>query len=157
MRHAEDPTPIVCHGSWPGVITRRAAGNGGFGYDPIFFVPSEGKTAAELTREEKARFPIVDKRSSCCWMRYAMAKLPPLSLYIHIPRVYKMSILRLQFHALKGEVPHDDYVQHLLNDLDADVARAQGREVKTIFIGGGTPSLLSGRRCKRCWTACVRA
>ncbi|MDU1085168.1 MAG: radical SAM family heme chaperone HemW, partial [Leclercia adecarboxylata] len=47
-------------------------------------------------------------------------------------------------HALKGEVPHDDYVQHLLADLDADVAYAQGREVKTIFIGGGTPSLLSG-------------
>ncbi|EHC33225.1 Nucleoside 5-triphosphatase RdgB, partial [Salmonella enterica subsp. enterica serovar Alachua str. R6-377] len=54
LRHAEDPTPIVCHGSWPGVITRQAAGNGGFGYDPIFFVPSEGKTAAELTREEKS-------------------------------------------------------------------------------------------------------
>jgi XTP/dITP diphosphohydrolase len=54
LRHAEDPTPIVCHGSWPGVITREAAGNGGFGYDPIFFVPSEGKTAAELTREEKS-------------------------------------------------------------------------------------------------------
>lgn len=41
-------------------------------------------------------------------------------------------------------MPHDDYVQHLLSDLDADVAWAQGREVKTIFIGGGTPSLLSG-------------
>ena len=54
LRHAEDPTPIVCHGSWPGMITREAAGNGGFGYDPIFFVPSEGKTAAELTREEKS-------------------------------------------------------------------------------------------------------
>ena len=43
----------MCHGSWPGVIARTAAGAGGFGYDPIFFVPSEGKTAAELTREEK--------------------------------------------------------------------------------------------------------
>jgi XTP/dITP diphosphohydrolase len=53
MRHAEDPTPLVCHGSWPGVITREAAGNGGFGYDPIFFVPGAGKTAAELSREEK--------------------------------------------------------------------------------------------------------
>lgn len=41
-------------------------------------------------------------------------------------------------------MPHDDYVQHLLSDSDADVAWAQGREVKTIFIGGGTPSLLSG-------------
>ena len=54
LRHAEDPTPVVCHGSWPGVITREAAGSGGFGYDPIFFVPSEGKTAAELSREEKS-------------------------------------------------------------------------------------------------------
>ena len=54
LRHAEDPTPLVCHGSWPGVITREPAGTGGFGYDPIFFVPSEGKTAAELTREEKS-------------------------------------------------------------------------------------------------------
>ncbi|BCG08064.1 XTP/dITP diphosphatase [Buttiauxella agrestis] len=53
MRHAEDPTPLVCHGSWEGRITRESAGNGGFGYDPIFFVPSEGKTAAELTRDEK--------------------------------------------------------------------------------------------------------
>ena len=54
LRHAEDPTPLVCHGSWPGVITRQAAGHDGFGYDPIFFVPSEGKTAAELSREEKS-------------------------------------------------------------------------------------------------------
>ena len=42
------------------MITREATGNGGFGYDPIFFVPTEGKTAAELTREEKARFPTED-------------------------------------------------------------------------------------------------
>ncbi|MEX0496611.1 XTP/dITP diphosphatase [Raoultella terrigena] len=54
LRHAADPTPIVCHGSWPGVIARSPAGSGGFGYDPIFFVPSEGKTAAELSREEKS-------------------------------------------------------------------------------------------------------
>ncbi|NIF34261.1 XTP/dITP diphosphatase [Enterobacter sp. Cy-643] len=54
MRHAEDPTPLVFHGSWPGVITHAPAGQGGFGYDPIFFVPSEGKTAAELTRDEKS-------------------------------------------------------------------------------------------------------
>lgn len=53
LRHADDPTPLVCHGRWPGVIAREPAGNGGFGYDPVFFVPSEGKTAAELTREEK--------------------------------------------------------------------------------------------------------
>lgn len=54
MRHAEDPTPLVFHGRWPGVITHEPAGQGGFGYDPIFYVPSEGKTAAELTRDEKS-------------------------------------------------------------------------------------------------------
>ncbi|EGT4355221.1 non-canonical purine NTP pyrophosphatase [Cronobacter sakazakii] len=54
MRHADDPTPLVFHGVWPGMITRAPAGQGGFGYDPIFFVPSLGKTAAELTREEKS-------------------------------------------------------------------------------------------------------
>ncbi|MEH2921596.1 RdgB/HAM1 family non-canonical purine NTP pyrophosphatase [Samsonia erythrinae] len=53
LRHAEDPTPIVCHGCWQGVLAHDAAGSGGFGYDPIFFVPELGKTAAELTREEK--------------------------------------------------------------------------------------------------------
>ncbi len=74
-----------------------------------------------------------------------MVKLPPLSLYIHIPWcVQKCPYCDFNSHALKGEVPHDDYVQHLLNDLNNDVAYAQGREVKTIFIGGGTPSLLSG-------------
>jgi len=54
MRHAEDPTPLVCHGSWAGEITFAQAGEGGFGYDPIFYVPELGKTAAELSREEKS-------------------------------------------------------------------------------------------------------
>ncbi|SLM64421.1 MULTISPECIES: RdgB/HAM1 family non-canonical purine NTP pyrophosphatase [Dickeya] len=53
LRHADDPTPLVCHGNWQGVITRAPSGTGGFGYDPIFFVPALGKTAAELSREEK--------------------------------------------------------------------------------------------------------
>lgn len=53
LRHAEDPTPLVFHGSWQGEITRAAVGVGGFGYDPVFFVPALGKTAAELTKAEK--------------------------------------------------------------------------------------------------------
>ncbi|AHM72278.1 XTP/dITP diphosphatase [Yersinia hibernica] len=53
MRHATDPTPLVFHGQWPGVIAHQPAGAAGFGYDPIFYVPELGKTAAELTREEK--------------------------------------------------------------------------------------------------------
>jgi len=73
-----------------------------------------------------------------------MANLPPLSLYIHIPWcVQKCPYCDFNSHALKGEVPHEEYVQHLLNDLDADLPLTAGREVSTIFIGGGTPSLLS--------------
>ena len=53
LRHADDPTPLVCHGSWPGEITFAAEGTHGFGYDPIFFAPEAGKTAATLTRDEK--------------------------------------------------------------------------------------------------------
>lgn len=53
LRHAADPTPLVFHGSWAGEITTSSAGRGGFGYDPIFYVPALQRTAAELTREEK--------------------------------------------------------------------------------------------------------
>lgn len=55
LRHATDPTPLVCTGRWHGVITEQPSGEGGFGYDPIFFVPDAGKTAAELSRVEKNR------------------------------------------------------------------------------------------------------
>ncbi|WP_215800678.1 radical SAM family heme chaperone HemW [Pantoea dispersa] len=73
-----------------------------------------------------------------------MPELPTLSLYIHIPWcVQKCPYCDFNSHALKGEVPHSEYVQHLLNDLDQDLPLTAGREVRTIFIGGGTPSLLS--------------
>ncbi|TCV96904.1 RdgB/HAM1 family non-canonical purine NTP pyrophosphatase [Biostraticola tofi] len=55
MRHADDPTPLVCHGSWRGVISRSAAGDGGFGYDPIFVLPELGCSAAQLTKAHKSR------------------------------------------------------------------------------------------------------
>jgi len=53
LRHANDPTPLVFHGRWPGVITREAHGEGGFGYDPVFLLPESGKTAAEMNKAEK--------------------------------------------------------------------------------------------------------
>lgn len=53
MRHAEDPMPIVCQGIWRGEITFTEAGEGGFGYDPIFYLPELGCTAAELSHEQK--------------------------------------------------------------------------------------------------------
>lgn len=53
LRHAEDPTPLVCHGAWEGRILEAASGEHGFGYDPLFFVHSEGCSAADLPKEVK--------------------------------------------------------------------------------------------------------
>lgn len=53
LQHAEDPTPIICHGIWQGEVTLAPAGSGGFGYDPVFWVASENCTAAELAKERK--------------------------------------------------------------------------------------------------------
>lgn len=53
VRHAKDPNPIICQGAWEGRIQNSLDGEGGFGYDPLFFVESENKTAAQLSKEEK--------------------------------------------------------------------------------------------------------
>jgi len=53
MRHAEDPTPLICQGSWEGRILREPRGDNGFGYDPLFWVASENASAAELPAEVK--------------------------------------------------------------------------------------------------------
>jgi len=53
MRHAEDPTPLICQGTWEGTILREPRGENGFGYDPLFFVPGENATAAELPADIK--------------------------------------------------------------------------------------------------------
>lgn len=55
MRHALDPTPIICSGSWEGRILLAPRGSGGFGYDPIFFVPTHNCSASELDAAEKNR------------------------------------------------------------------------------------------------------
>ncbi|MGB6189363.1 MAG: radical SAM family heme chaperone HemW [Aeromonas molluscorum] len=73
-----------------------------------------------------------------------MLQLPPLSLYIHVPWcVQKCPYCDFNSHAQKGELPHMEYVAALLEDLDRDLKWAQGRALHSIFIGGGTPSLLS--------------
>ncbi len=53
MRHAQDPTPIICQGTWECIITRTPSGEHGFGYDPVFFVPTHNCTSAELAPEVK--------------------------------------------------------------------------------------------------------
>ncbi len=53
MRHAKDPTPIICQGVWEGIITREPQGDNGFGYDPVFYVPDHNCTSAQLPAEVK--------------------------------------------------------------------------------------------------------
>ena len=53
LRHAADPTPLICHGQWAGQLLHEPRGAGGFGYDPIFWVASEHCSAAELSRSRK--------------------------------------------------------------------------------------------------------
>ncbi|MCC5858307.1 MAG: RdgB/HAM1 family non-canonical purine NTP pyrophosphatase [Ectothiorhodospiraceae bacterium] len=55
MRHAEDPMPLVCQASWEGRILESPRGDGGFGYDPLFWLSDSGCTAAELDADTKNR------------------------------------------------------------------------------------------------------
>ncbi len=54
-RSADDPQPIIAEGEWHGEIVSERRGDGGFGYDPLFFVPEFGQTAAELDADTKNR------------------------------------------------------------------------------------------------------
>ncbi|MFV0478195.1 MAG: radical SAM family heme chaperone HemW [Parahaliea sp.] len=75
--------------------------------------------------------------------------LPPLGLYIHLPWCErKCPYCDFNSHQ-NPTVPEDDYVDALLRDLDNELLRAQGREVATLFIGGGTPSLFSAAAITR--------
>ena len=72
------------------------------------------------------------------------AQLPPLSLYIHIPWcVRKCPYCDFNSHAQRGDLPEAAYIAAMLEDLDQDLDYIQGRELASIFIGGGTPSLFS--------------
>lgn len=53
LRHAEDPTPLICQGTWEGRIAGRPQGDNGFGYDPVFWVPQHNCTAAQLSADVK--------------------------------------------------------------------------------------------------------
>ncbi len=71
-------------------------------------------------------------------------QLPPLSLYIHIPWcVQKCPYCDFNSHAIKQGIPEQEYISHLIADLEQDLPYVQGRELTSIFIGGGTPSVFS--------------
>lgn len=74
----------------------------------------------------------------------------PLSLYVHVPWcVRKCPYCDFNSHQQQGELPEQSYVDALLQDLDCDLAGAQGRPLQSIFIGGGTPSLFSAQSYQR--------
>ena len=80
----------------------------------------------------------------------AHSPLPPLSLYIHIPWcVQKCPYCDFNSHAQKSDIPEQDYINHLITDLEQDLTcfhhSVKNRPLHSIFIGGGTPSLFSAQ------------
>ena len=79
---------------------------------------------------------------------------PPLSLYIHIPWcVQKCPYCDFNSHEAHGRIPENEYVAALIADLESALPLIWGRRVSTIFIGGGTPSLLGGQALDTLLTA----
>jgi putative oxygen-independent coproporphyrinogen III oxidase len=71
-------------------------------------------------------------------------ELPPLSLYIHFPWcARKCPYCDFNSHALHGAIPEENYLHALRDDLEEEAAQAKGRAIHSLFIGGGTPSLIS--------------
>jgi len=80
----------------------------------------------------------------------AFERLPPLSLYVHLPWcVRKCPYCDFNSYEARGDLPDDDYVGALLRDLAAELDFVRGRALASVFIGGGTPSLFSGRAIAR--------
>ncbi|WP_225922748.1 radical SAM family heme chaperone HemW [Pseudomonas hamedanensis] len=82
--------------------------------------------------------------------RAPLATLPPLALYIHIPWcVRKCPYCDFNSHTASPVLPEQEYVDALLADLDQDLHAVYGREISSIFFGGGTPSLFSAEALGR--------
>jgi putative oxygen-independent coproporphyrinogen III oxidase len=78
--------------------------------------------------------------------KIALAALPPLSLYVHIPWcVRKCPYCDFNSHEARGDLPEQQYAQAVMADLERALPSVWGRRVHTVFFGGGTPSLLSAK------------
>jgi oxygen-independent coproporphyrinogen-3 oxidase len=83
-------------------------------------------------------------------MAFNHTSTPPLSLYIHIPWcVRKCPYCDFNSHAVRDEIPEQEYVSALVADLEQDLPLVWGRTVESVFIGGGTPSLFSPNAIER--------
>ncbi len=81
---------------------------------------------------------------------FQFTALPPLALYVHFPWcVRKCPYCDFNSHERHGEIPEERYIDALLADLESDLPRVWGRPVRSIFLGGGTPSLFSPEAIER--------
>jgi putative oxygen-independent coproporphyrinogen III oxidase len=79
-----------------------------------------------------------------------LTTLPPLSLYIHIPWcIKKCPYCDFNSHQKRYDFVEDEYIDSLLKDLELSLPSIWGRQINSIFIGGGTPSLFSGESIKK--------
>ena len=79
-----------------------------------------------------------------------LLQLAPLSLYVHMPWcIRKCPYCDFNSHELKQSVPERDYIDALLDDLSQELDYVQDRRISSVFIGGGTPSLFSGKSIER--------
>jgi len=85
MRHAQDPTPIICQSSWEGLIMDTAKGEHGFGYDPIFQVLDTGCRAAELTPAQK--IAISHRGKALTQLQAALTQLQAALADVQTPQV----------------------------------------------------------------------
>lgn len=72
MRHADDPMPLICEGTWEGRILEARRGHGGFGYDAVFYDPLMGLSAAEMDPGSKHR--VSHRGQALMKLRWAMAR-----------------------------------------------------------------------------------
>jgi oxygen-independent coproporphyrinogen-3 oxidase len=79
-----------------------------------------------------------------------MLESPPLSLYVHLPWcVRKCPYCDFNSHAVRTDLPAEEYIDALLRDLEAELPLVWGRTVQSVFFGGGTPSLFSAAQIER--------
>jgi oxygen-independent coproporphyrinogen-3 oxidase len=96
------------------------------------------RTAAQAASSPKLLMPFAQAGST------VLTSLPPLSVYVHVPWcVRKCPYCDFNSHAAPDVVPEERYLQALAADLDQSLPLVWGRKVISVFIGGGTPSLLS--------------
>ena len=149
---ASNARPLIAEGVWEGLILAEPRGAGGFGYDPYFFLPALGVSAAELDPRDKNRMShrglamreLRRQFGAAIRVTRATAPLPPLALYVHMPWcVRKCPYCDFNSHQLTTARADGGYIDSLLDDFAREEPWLAARRVETVFFGGGTPSLFA--------------